>query len=78
MGPQLKRELILFYLYFYVPEEGSFSGAGDGTETALVHSASVVIRAQGGKGRARGSSRENLAFCGMAAPGRWLLFSLLV
>lgn len=36
MGPQLKRELILFYLYFYVPADGSFSGAGEGTENTLV------------------------------------------
>ena len=62
-GPQPKKELLLSYLYFYVPADGSPSEAGEVTVTILVQelaSCSSPHRGPGRKGKGQGIIQRKL------------------
>jgi len=78
VGPQPKKELLLSYLYLYVPADGSPPGAAEGTVTILVQelvSSSRPHRGPGRKGKGQGIIQRKL--CLLWHGCSWELASLL-
>lgn len=76
--PWTKMELLIFYLYFYVPADGFPSGTGEGTVTILVQelvSCSCPHQGPGTKGKGQGIIQRKL--CVLWHGCSWELASLL-